>query len=232
MRRIRVGSCDVVIEDLRRTVLKEKMREKKGHPCRQGQSQLHLTQQNGNKCGPDTRRICAKCVRTSLLQAAVIRHCLPLDMRPSESIRSLFVSRSAFETVETAVETTYSQVLNCMHVGLHKNPPYFIPIHTLLTDHPSSAFPSRPVPPLVRDCSLPSYTLTRRLPLSLLLTTPLYNAHPRALSGTNPHLTLCELSRREKGLGKVLLQLKHATGELAKLFLGMIKLVAEVSAWR
>ena len=38
-----------------------------------------------------------------------------------------------------------------------------------------------------------------------------------------------ELSRREKGLDKVLLQLKHAIGDLAKLFLE-VKEVADVSA--
>ena len=83
MRRFRVGSCDVVIEDLRRTVLNEKRREKKSHSCRQRQTQLHLTQQSGNKCGPDTRRICAKCVRTWLLQAAVTRHLIGSSIGPA-----------------------------------------------------------------------------------------------------------------------------------------------------
>lgn len=146
-----------------------------------------------------------------------------MTLRRPDGNRALFVLRSAFETVETAFKTTYSQVLNCMHVGPHKTAPHFIPVHTLLAAHPSSPFPSRTVPPLVRDCSLPSYTLARRLPLSLVLSTPHYNAHLRALSGTNPHLTLCELSKREKGLDKVLLQLKHAIDDLAKLFLGVIK---------
>ena len=60
MRRFRVESCDVVIEDSRRTVLKV-------------QTTTNTTQQSGNKRGPDTRRNCAKCVRACLLQAAVIR---------------------------------------------------------------------------------------------------------------------------------------------------------------
>ena len=83
MRRFCVGSCGVVIEDLRRTVLEEKKKEKKSHSCTQRQTQLRLTQQSGNKCGPDTRRICAKCVRTWLLQAAVKRHLIGSSIGPA-----------------------------------------------------------------------------------------------------------------------------------------------------